>query len=74
MAAANSIAVTSFLGKSVRVRETVFGVPTEQRGVVVGVVHGLPGSVVSDAVLLELPDMTSSDWHHLDEVTIELLP
>ena len=72
MADANSICLTVLLGAHVQVLEPFNGAVIEHLGTVVGVIQTLPGACVEEAILLEKPDNTFTDWLHLDGLTINV--
>lgn len=72
MANANSICLSKLLGAHVQVLEPFNGAVVEHLGTIVGVVQVLPGSGVGEAILIEKPDNTLTEWLHLDGLTINV--
>lgn len=70
MAMPHATALSELLGKSVVITETVAGFTFERRGLVIGVVHALPGSRCSTEFLLDQDDGDCRFYDPL-EVTIE---
>ena len=69
MAAFNAIEVRPLLGKSVVITEVVHGMTFERRGVVTAIVQCMPGSVGSEAILLEEPG-SEPEFYNVGDFTL----
>lgn len=73
MANANGIAVRDLLGRLVYVSEVVAGHRFEDSGRVVGIIEALPGSQLTEAFCIERDNGSTSEWLHLDDVSVDLV-
>lgn len=68
MTDANVIAVRDLLDKHVSVSEVACGRRLEHAGRVVGIIEGIPGLDVGEAITLLKTDGTLTEWLHLSDL------